>query len=161
MESDLPIFGLACPSTKHDQQEFNTTDKKCGCTMKQAPQTLVNAIIINESTNKPFEAGLVNVYNINTKQGTMPDANGNFTIHASPNDVISISFVGFNTIKIKASELPKTIALQEANEMLNEVIITGKKQQQNYLYAGLGLTALLFVYAIAKDDKKSTKKTSV
>lgn len=163
METDLPIYGLACPNTKHAQAEFNTTtnDTKCGCKMKQAPQKLVTGTILNNSTKKPFEAGLVNVYNSNTSKGTMPDAKGVFRLYASANDVISISFVGFKTVKIKASELPKQIALQETNEMLNEVIITGKKKRQDYLYVGLGLTALLFVYAIAKDEKKTTKKVQV
>lgn len=163
METDLPIFGLACPNTKESKKEFDTTtdNEKCRCRMKQEPQNLVSATIFNEKTNKPFEAGLVHIYNINTSKGTIADEKGNFKLYASDNDIISISFIGFKTIKVKASVLPKKIVLQEANEMLNEVIITGKKQRQNYLYASLGLTTLLFVYAIVKDDKKTTRKTNI
>lgn len=161
METDLPIYGLACPSTKHASQEFDTHETKCGCKMSTTNTATVSGTIKNATTKLPFEAGLVNVYNIQTGKGTTPDADGLFHLQASPSDVISISFVGFKTIKLQASKLPMLIELQEENQMLNEVVITGKKQQDNYLYIGLGLTALLFVYAIAKDDKKTTKKVRV
>lgn len=157
MEASLPIYGLACPDTKQAQEEFDTK-KNCGCRMKQAPQSLVTGIVTNSATGKAFEAGLVNVYNTHTKKGTTPDANGEFSLYAAAKDIITISFVGYQTIEIEASKLPTTIELQEKSEMIPEVIITAsKKANNNYVYASMGLLGLLFVYAIAKDKKK--KKT--
>jgi hypothetical protein len=159
MEASLPIYGLACPDTQQAQEEFDTK-KNCGCTMNTTAQQLISGIIINGSTRKPFEAGLVNVYNTQTKKGTTPDANGAFQLYASPTDVIHISFVGYDTLQIAASKLPATITLQESSELLSEVVITAnKKGDNNYIYASMGLLGLLFIYAIAKDKKKNKTTT--
>lgn len=164
MEADLPIYGLACPSTKGAHTEFNTqtNTKNCGCTMntKKPPILLLQGIITDSKTKAPFGAGLVNVYNVTKGTGTLPDAKGMYELQASQNDEIRISFVGYKTIIMRASELPKAIELQEQTERLDEIVITGKKKvkAKNYMMVGLGLTALLFMYAIAEDDKKKKKK---
>ncbi len=158
MEADLPIYGLACPSVKLKQIEFDT--KNCGCTMntKKPPILLLQGIIIDSRTKAPFQAGLVNVYNVTKGTGTLPDAKGMYELQASPNDQIRISFVGYTTITLLASALPKVITLQEQTEHLDEVVITAKKKTKNYAIAGIGLTALLFMYAIADDEKAKKKK---
>lgn len=159
MEADLPIYGLACPDVRKAQSEFDTQEtQNCSCmkSTKKPPILLLQGIITDSKTKAPFEAGLVNVYNVTKGTGTLPDAKGRYELQASYNDEIRISFVGYKTVTLKASQLPKAIELQEQNESLDEVIITGKKK--NYMVAGLGLTALLLMYVVAEDDKGKKKK---
>ncbi|WP_299833776.1 carboxypeptidase-like regulatory domain-containing protein [uncultured Tenacibaculum sp.] len=161
METDLPIYGLACPRMKHMQTEFGTqiNTKNCGCmtNTKKPPILLLQGTITDSRTKAPFEAGLVNVYNVTKGTGTLPDAQGIYELQASPNDEIRISFVGYKTITVIASKLPKVVELQEKSENLDEIIITAKKKTKNYAVVGLGLTALLFMYAIAEDEKMNKK----
>ncbi len=160
METDLPIYGLACPKVKQIANEFDTQriTKNCGCTMKLAPLIELQGSVIDSKTKAPFQAGLVNIYNVTKGTGTTPDAKGFFSLDASVNDEIRISFVGYKTISVRASELPKAVALQEHSEALDEIVITGKKANKKYLYAGIGVVALLLMYGIA-EDKKTKKNT--
>lgn len=160
MEADLPIYGLARPKTKGMYEEFDTetNHENCGCTMKKPPIILLKGKITNSKTKAPFEAGLVNVYNVDTRSGTTPDSNGLFELPASHNDEIRTSFVGYKTISVKASELPKLIELQENVEQLDEIIITAKKTSKKYVYAGIGFATLLLMYGIAEDEKQKKKK---
>ncbi|TCP22388.1 carboxypeptidase-like protein [Tenacibaculum skagerrakense] len=161
MEADLPIYGLACPELRQAQSEFDTQEtQNCRCmkSTKKPPILLLQGIITDSKTKAPFEAGLVNVYNVTRGTGTLPDAKGMYELQASYNDEIRISFVGYKTVTLKASELPKAIELQEQTESLDEVIITGKKK--NYMVAGLGLTAILLMYVVAEDDKGKKKKVT-
>ncbi len=160
METDLPIYGLACPDIKATYIEFDTqtNTKNCGCTMKKAPLMLLQGIITDAKTKAPFQAGLVNVYNVTKGTGTLPDAKGMYQLQAAHNDEIRISFVGYRTISLRAFELPKLIELQEETQNLEEVVITAKKKTNNYAIVGLGLTALLFMYAISEDEKKKKPK---
>ncbi len=160
MEADLPIYGLACPHTRGMSDEFDTetNHENCGCTMKKPPIILLKGKITNSKTKTPFEAGLVNVYNVTRSSGTTPDSNGLFELAASHNDEIRISFVGYKTISVKASELPKLIELQEKVEQLDEIIITAKKPSKKYVYAGIGFATLLLMYGIAEDEKQKKKK---
>ena len=160
MEADLPIYGLACPHTRGMSNEFDTetNHENCECTMKLAPEILLKGKITDSKTKAPFEAGLVNIYNATKSRGTTPDSNGLFELAASQNDEIRISFVGYKTISVKASELPKLIELQEKVEQLDEIIITGKKTSKKYVYAGIGFATLLLMYGIAEDEKQKKKK---
>ncbi len=154
-EIDLPIYGLANPMGMHPTQDFNSqTNKNCGCMTKKAPLVPYRSLVLDGVTNMPFEAGLVNIYNTKTRQGTTPDTKGKFEIYAYPNDSIRISFVGYQTQEILAKDLPSVITLLEDQGMLNEVVITSKKSKNNHFLLGLGLTAMLLVYAIAKDEKQ-------
>lgn len=160
MEANLPIYGLACPMAKAEQIEFDTHTKNCGCMIKakKSPMLLLQGIITDSKTKAPFEAGLVNVYNVTKGTGTLPDANGMYELQASYNDEIRVSFVGYKTISLPASQLPKAIELQEQSEKLDEIVITGKRKNRHYALVGFGLTALLLMYAIAEDEKGNKKK---
>ncbi|WP_299134562.1 carboxypeptidase-like regulatory domain-containing protein [uncultured Tenacibaculum sp.] len=153
MESSLPIIGLACPGVQSFDTGVSPNQVKCGCTMKKE----VKGKVIDSVTGLPFEAGLVNVYNVNTKKGTTTQVNGTFVIEASPQDTIQISFVEYQTVKVIASQLPADVSLK-ADEMLEEVVITSSpKSVKNYGLIGVVLLGGLFVYAIAKDEKKKSK----
>ncbi|WP_143032264.1 carboxypeptidase-like regulatory domain-containing protein [Tenacibaculum sp. MAR_2009_124] len=153
METALPIQGLNCPTGQFDSG-LSPNQKKCGCTMM--PLTTKGKVIDSE-TNKPFEAGLVNIYNLDTKQGTTPKADGSFILEAMPHHNIQVSFVGYKTTKLKASQLPSTVNLV-ADDLLDEVVITATKKddkdKKSSRYVLWGLAALAVVYIVANKDKK-------
>ena len=59
------------------------------------------------------------------------DIDGKFSIEASKNDVIILSYLGFKTKTVRVSELSNnsTIVLYEGNELLKEVTITNQQNK--------------------------------
>jgi len=65
-----------------------------------------------------------------TPTATVTDASGTFTIHATTNDILVISFIGYQTQQILVGNQTKlSIALQTDTKGLNEVIVTGYSKQ--------------------------------
>lgn len=60
-----------------------------------------------------------------TSIGCVTDIDGNFSLNAKPGDVIEISFVGYQTVTVKATVQPMSIVLKTNNELLEEVIVVG------------------------------------
>jgi hypothetical protein len=61
----------------------------------------VKGTIIDDGTLLPI-AG-VNIININKVKGTVTDNRGNFTLEASPNDTLHISFIGYQSLKVRVT----------------------------------------------------------
>ncbi|AMR33561.1 SusC/RagA family TonB-linked outer membrane protein [Mucilaginibacter sp. PAMC 26640] len=79
-----------------------------------------------------------------TTNGTQTDISGKFTINASANDVLRISYIGFTTIEVPVNNNgePLQIVLQEAPNSLNEVVVTAlniSKDKKSLGYAVQGL----------------------
>lgn len=61
-----------------------------------------------------------------TTNGIITDIDGNFTLSVSPNGVLSISYVGYQTQEIPINgKTVFNITLKEDNELLDEVIVVG------------------------------------
>ena len=60
-----------------------------------------------------------------TSRGTQTDFDGNFSISASPEETLIVSYVGFKTVnRLVGDSSQITIALEEDSESLDEVIVT-------------------------------------
>ena len=72
------------------------------------------------------------------KTGTVTDLNGKFILNVKPGTVITVSYVGFKTQTLKASQNMK-IRLAEDKQVLNEVVVTalGIKRERKALGYGL------------------------
>lgn len=68
----------------------------------------------------------VNILVKNSNQGAITDIDGNFTLQASPDDVLVISFVGYNTEEVSVGN-QSTIQLSLTLDLktLNEVVVVG------------------------------------
>jgi len=79
--------------------------------------------IINDSEGLPLPGATI--LNLNTSDGVSADFDGKFSIDASVDDVLEISFVGFETFELKISNLTAdfTIQLKQGNE-LEEVVVS-------------------------------------
>lgn len=66
-----------------------------------------------------------------TKRGTVTDANGNFRIAASPNDVLVVSFLGYRTVRIPVrSGGTLNISLAPQTTQLSDVVVIGYGTRQ-------------------------------
>jgi hypothetical protein len=109
----LVVFFLLCTSVASFSQE-NTTIQK------------VSGTIQNDNTLLPIPN--VNVINLNKAIGTTTNTKGYFEIEASVNDTLHISFIGFQSLKVRVTNdwiKNKTtkIQLTEKAIALEEVII--------------------------------------
>ncbi|TDQ25757.1 carboxypeptidase-like regulatory domain-containing protein [Tenacibaculum caenipelagi] len=135
--------------------------------IKQLPFTLLFIITLKISAqeNRKFLYATVNdelgsmpnvhVINLNTKQGTFTNDNGEFRILAKPNDTLRLSFVGYetNNFKIKINHfgiVENKIELKKEVIELDEVQIK-KHNLTGSLYADLKQTPK----DIAKEKTKS------
>lgn len=87
----------------------------------------VSGIIVNDNTKLPVEN--VNVINLNKVIGTVTNAKGYFELEVSANDTLHISYIGFQSLKVRVTNdwiksgkttiqlTEKAIALEEVNIM--------------------------------------------
>jgi hypothetical protein len=62
-----------------------------------------------------------------SKSGVASDANGNFTISAESNSILTVSSVGFASLDVKVgTQTSVTVRLAEETSTLNEVVVTGE-----------------------------------
>jgi len=82
--------------------------------------------IINVTDKKPLQSA--HVLNLNSVEGTITNSDGAFIIFAQPNDTIFISYIGYQSIKLKVTkDLLKgnelEIAIHEKTVNINEVTV--------------------------------------
>ncbi len=78
-----------------------------------------------------------NILEKGTTNGTITDIDGNFTLSVSPNAVLQVSFIGYNTQEVAVGD-QKTIqvVLKEDTETLEEVVVVGYGVQKKKLVTG-------------------------
>jgi hypothetical protein len=86
--------------------------------------------IIDNSSKKPLAGA--NIFNLNSVDGEVSDDQGNFEIETKVNDTIYISYVGFQSIKLKIThDLLKgnelVIELHQKTEQLKEVVVNANR----------------------------------
>ena len=79
--------------------------------------------IINDNQGMPLPGATV--VNLNTSEGTTTDFDGNFSIESSLDDILQISFIGFQTYQFQVSGLTDIINIQlEPGNELEEVVVS-------------------------------------
>lgn len=66
---------------------------------------------------------MASVY-ISSSHSTITNQEGDFSIKAHPEDMLHITYVGYNGKNIKASDLGRKVALKPYTRLLKEVIVT-------------------------------------
>ena len=61
--------------------------------------------------------------------GTVTDIDGKFEVSVAPGSSLTISYIGYQTVKVKASP-DMTVELSEDSEVLNEVVVVGYSTQR-------------------------------
>ena len=93
-----------------------------GTATKTADQITVKGQILDEK-KLPIIGASVLVED--SKTGTITDLDGNFTIKASSNSTLVISYIGYVSQKVKATLKPLVITMAEDVAKLDEVVVVG------------------------------------
>ena len=92
-----------------------------------AQQMQVKGTVVDKATGETIIGA--SVVEEGTQNGVITDIDGNFVISVSQNATISISYVGFKTVKVQAAPALR-IEMDEDNAMLDEVVVTGYTTQR-------------------------------
>ena len=73
-----------------------------------------------------------------TSNGTISDVDGHFTLTATPDAVLKISYIGYREILLKVADLKKDaiISLEEDSKQLEEVVVVGYGVQKKVTSVG-------------------------
>lgn len=85
-------------------------------------QTSVAKGVVTDSQREPLIGAYVKVEN--TKDGTVTDVNGNFSLKCNKDATIEISYIGYVTQKLKASA-DMNVMLENDAKMLDETVVVG------------------------------------
>ena len=90
---------------------------------------------VNDETGEPVIGASVKVQG--TNDGAITDLDGNFTVKASSNATLNISYVGYVTQTVKVDGKSNiTVTLVEDNTTLNDVVVIGYGVQKKKLVTG-------------------------
>jgi TonB-linked SusC/RagA family outer membrane protein len=89
-----------------------------------------------------------------TTTGTVANANGEFSISVKPEDILVISFLGYNTVEIPAGERTRVdVSLTEEYTKLDEVVVIGYGQMKRSDLTGS-------VVSVSSDEISKTVSTT-
>ena len=88
----------------------------------------VKGNVISKTDGEPIIGASV-IETTVTTNGTITDFDGNFTLTVKKGSELTISYIGFKTIKVGAKAL-LNVTLEEDSEMLDEVVVTGYSTQK-------------------------------
>ena len=90
---------------------------------------------VTDANGDPIIGATVKVAN-NPSVGTATDFNGNFTFTIDGEQMLEVSYIGFNPLKVKSQKTPMKIVLKESSQMLNEVVVVGYGTQKKVNLTG-------------------------
>ena len=89
-------------------------------------QTKITGTVVSASDGEPLVGATVKVVGANS--GTITDIDGHFTLDVQPSAKLNISYVGFKTTEVAATN-NMVVKLTDGEE-LNEVVVTGYQVQR-------------------------------
>ncbi|RUA11915.1 MAG: carboxypeptidase-like regulatory domain-containing protein [Flavobacteriia bacterium] len=112
--------------TSYAQEDKTNDNLKDIDSVSEEIVTKLKGRVISVTTKKPLQSA--HIINLNSVRGTITNSDGQFEISASPNDTIYISYIGYQSIKLKITrDLLKgnelEIAIHEKVVKINEVMV--------------------------------------
>ena len=95
--------------------------------------------VVDETTSEPLIG--VSILEKGTNNGIITDIDGNFSLQASLNSTIVISYIGYVTQEIPVNHVKGTIRLKEDTQTLDEVVVVGFGTQKKVNLTGSVATA--------------------
>ena len=115
-------------------------------------QETVQGTVVDKKTGEPIIGA--NILVKGTTTGVITDLDGNFTLNASVGSVLEISYIGYQSIEVKATAQPQIIQLSEDTEVLEEVVVVGYGVQKKATVTGS-------VATVKGSDLKTTGNANV
>jgi len=123
------ILGMATVSS------FATSAGTVGTALAVTQQTAkIKGTILDAKNGEPIIGA--NVLVKGTTNGTITDFDGNYELEAPVGSTLTVSFIGYKTIEVKATAEKQTIRLTEDTETLDEVIVVGYTTQRKESLTG-------------------------
>lgn len=124
------------------------------CTIVEAQNLTVQGKIVSKADGEPI-IGATILETDKKSNGTISDIDGFFTLSVQNSAELTISYLGFKTVHVKA-QATLSIALEEDQEMLQEVVVTGYTTQRK---ADLtGAISVVSMDDIAKQNENNPMK---
>lgn len=124
------------------------------CTFVQAQNLTVQGKVVSKTDGESIIGATV-VETHQTGNGTITDIDGNFTLSVAPGAELTISYIGYRTVNVKAQP-SLSIVLEEESELLQEVVVTGYTTQRK---ADLtGAISVVSMDEIAKQNENNPIK---
>lgn len=99
-----------------------------------AQNSVVVQSLVMDSNNEPLIG--VSVLEKNTKNGTITDFDGKFSLKVDLGATIVLSYIGYQTIEVKAGEVKGAIVMREDTKVLDEVVVVGYGIQKRVNLSG-------------------------
>lgn len=117
----------------------------------KAQHLTISGQVVDEQ-QEPVIGASVSIRNSST--GTITDMDGGFTLQTPIDAVIQFSFIGYETVEVKATAEPMRIVLKENTQMVDEVVVTalGIKREKK---------ALAYSVTELKDDAFRVKDSNL
>ncbi|MDR0333823.1 MAG: SusC/RagA family TonB-linked outer membrane protein [Dysgonamonadaceae bacterium] len=114
--------------------------KKCGMialliafSLSAAAQNITVRGIVIDELDEPVIGATIQIKG--TTQGTATDISGNFTVSAPAGATLVISYIGYQTQEVAASE-NVSVKLESDSEMLDEIVVIGFGEQRRSAFTG-------------------------
>lgn len=92
--------------------------------------------VVRDSHGEPIIGATIRIKG-KESNGTITDIDGNFSLNASPTDVLEVTYVGYTPLYVKAGNNPSLdINLKEDNKALEEIIVVGYGTQKKVSVTG-------------------------
>lgn len=118
-----------------------------------AQQLNVQGSVVDKATGETIIGA--SVVEAGTQNGVVTDFDGKFTLSVAPDAQITITYIGYKPVTVKAAPTLE-IVMEEDNEMLDEVVVTGYSTQRK---ADLtGAISVVSVDEIAKQNENNPIK---
>jgi TonB-dependent starch-binding outer membrane protein SusC len=93
-----------------------------------AQQKIITGRVVSKTTNEPLQGVSVQGKN----KTVLTDSSGLFSIPVSVGETVKLSFVGMNAVNLRVTAATEhlSLAMEEGNNDLNQVVVTGYKSEK-------------------------------
>ena len=95
----------------------------------------VRGRIVDATTGEPIIGASIHVKG-NKRIGAVSDMQGGYTLSAAPGVTLVISYIGYETLEVRATEKEQVIQLKESSKTLSELVVVGYTTQRKESLTG-------------------------
>ena len=95
----------------------------------------VRGRIVDASTGEPIIGASIHIKG-KKRVGTVSDTQGGYTLSAAPGVTLVISYIGYETLEVRATEKEQVIQLKESSQTLSELVVVGYTTQRKESLTG-------------------------
>ena len=95
----------------------------------------VRGRIVDAATGEPIIGASIHVKG-NKRIGAVSDMQGGYTLSAAPGVTLVISYIGYETLEVRATEKEQVIQLTESSQTLSELVVVGYTTQRKESLTG-------------------------